>query len=117
MHVTCAYMHDSAHVCDEMSGILHVIVSGLHPNIPAFLFECAVARFANDELIRAVACTLSPVPPGLPSIAVHGLELVCVQNLTRGGRGRALLPCASRNPNFHRGHSRRNCAVLVFTGQ
>lgn len=69
------HMHDLAHVCDEMSGILHVNVSGLHPNISAFLFERAVACFAA-ELIRAVACTLSPVPPGLPSVAVHGLPLI-----------------------------------------
>ena len=68
-------MHDSARVCDEMSGILHANVSGLHLNISAFLFECAVSHFAKDELIRAVACTLSPVPPGLPSIAVHGFPL------------------------------------------
>lgn len=93
-------MHDSAHVCDEMSGILHVNVNGLHPNISAFLFECAVSRFASDELIRAVACTLSPVPPGLPSncCAWASVELVCVQTSIAAAEGglSSLVPLATQ---------------------
>lgn len=61
------HVHETArHCCDRKSVILHVNVGGLHKNVSVFLFDCAVNCFAYDELIRAVACTLSSVPPGLP---------------------------------------------------
>lgn len=87
----CAHTLTHTHMHVLAPGVLHGNVSGLHPSPPASLFECAVSCFANEELVRAVACTLSPVPPGLPSSAVHGLPLnwsvFKAQSRRPGGRG------------------------------
>lgn len=62
----CTCMNHCNVQCDRTSVLLHVNVSGLPQNTIPFVFEYVVLCFADDELIGAVACTLSSVPPGLP---------------------------------------------------
>lgn len=97
----CTHTHTGA--CSRLVSVVRCVlhVGGLHPNTSAFGVERAVSCSANDQLTRAVACTLSPVPPGLPSIAVHGLPLnwsVFKAQWRRrpGGRGESPPSCVPR---------------------